>query len=98
MPESSVSGPPTIFLPRWARISFACFMFAVASLQIWMEFSRFGWVQFICLGLYCLLYVPMQKGESRRAYFSKPRTIVSFALVIGIIAGGLHALHLILTK
>jgi hypothetical protein len=95
MSELNVSAPPTNFLPLWARIAFACFMFAVAALQMWTEFFRFNWIQFACLGLYYILFVPMQRGESRKAYFSKPRTIISLVLIIVIVA---CALHLLFTK
>ncbi len=57
MQESGPSVPPTSFLPLWARISFACFMFGVASLSMWTEFLRFNWVGFLCSGLFVLLFV-----------------------------------------
>jgi hypothetical protein len=98
MQESSVSPPPTFFLPLWARIAFATFMFVVAALTMWDEFFRFDWVGFLCFGLYYLLYVPIQKGEARKAYFSKPRTIISFALLLAVMAAALHSLHHIFTK
>ena len=98
MPESSASAPPTFFLPFWARIAFACFMFAVAALTMWNELFRFDWVGFLCMGLYSLLHVPMQKGEGGRAYLSKPRTIISFALLIAVGATALHTLHYLFTK
>ena len=98
MQESSASAPPTFFLPLWARIAFASFMFAVAALNMWDKFFRFDWVEFLCCGLYSLLYVPMRKGEARKAYFSKPRTIISGALLIAIIATALHSLHDAFTK
>ena len=34
MQESSALAPPTFFLPPWARIAIACFMFAVAAVSI----------------------------------------------------------------
>jgi hypothetical protein len=98
MQESGPSVPPTSFLPLWARISFACFMFGVASLSMWTEFLRFNWVGFLCSGLFVLLFVPMQKGESRKAYFSNPRAIVSYTLVIGILAAAFHTLYLFATR
>ncbi len=61
MQESISSAPPTFFLPPWARITLACLMFAVSAVTMLDEFFRFGWVGFLCLGLYYLLYVPMQK-------------------------------------
>jgi len=97
MQESSASAPPTFFLPLWARIAFACFMFAVAAVTIWDKFFRFDWVQFLCLGLYFLLHVPMQKGEAPRAYFSRPRTILSLALLIAVVAAALRSLHYLFT-
>ncbi len=98
MEESSTSVPPTFFLPLSARISLACFLLAVSALDIWDEFFRLDWVLFLCLGLYCLVHVPMQKGEAPKAYFSKPRTIVSSALIIAVVASALHHLHYLFTK
>ena len=98
MQKSSASVLPTSFLPLWARIAFACFMFAVAAITMWSEFFRFDWMGFLCFGLYYLLYRPIQKGETRRAYFSKPRTIILLVLLIAVVATGLHSLHYLFTK
>ena len=98
MQESSASVAPAFFLTLWARIAFASFMFAVAAATMWDEFFRFDWVGFLCFGLYYLLHVPMQKGEARRSYFSRPRTIISFAFLIGVVATALHTLHFLFTK
>ncbi len=98
MQESSASASPTFFLPLWVRIAFACFMFAVSAVAMWDEFFRFDWVGFLCFGLYYLLHVPMQKGEARKAYLSKPRTIISFALIIAVVVAALHNLHHLFTK
>jgi len=96
MAESSVSLEPKFFLPKWARIAYACFMFLVAGLCLWKkEFLRFEWVTFVCLGLYQLVYIPKQKWETPRTYIIKPRTIISSALII---AAGCTALHLIYLK
>jgi hypothetical protein len=98
MQESSTSGPPTFFLPHWARIAFACFMFAVSAVAVLNDFFRFDWVGFLCFGLFYLVYVPRQKGEAPKAYASKPRTIVSVALIIAVVALALHTLHYLFTK
>jgi hypothetical protein len=98
MQESSASAPPTFFLPLWARIAIACFTFAVSAVTMLDSFFQFNWVGFLCFGLYYLLYVPIQKGEGRKAFFSKPRTIISFVLLIAIVASALHTLHNLLTK
>ena len=98
MQESSASMPPSFFLPLWARVAFACFMFAVAALTIWDRFFRFDWVGFLCFGLYYLFHIPIQKGEAGKAYLSKPRTIISFALLIAVVATALHSLHYLFTK
>jgi hypothetical protein len=99
MQELRASGPPTFFLSLRARIALACFSFGVAALCMWDEFFRFDWVWFLCFGLYYLLYVPpMQKGESRKAYFSRPRAIICFVLLIAIMVSSLHSLHSIFTK
>ncbi len=68
-------------------------MFAVAGLCAWKEFIRFEWVLFLCMGLFGIVHVPMQKGENARVYFTKPRTIVSFALQIAAGAVALHMLY-----
>lgn len=92
------TAPSNFFFPRWARIAYVCFMFAVAALQMWKEFLRFNWVLFLCFGLYWLIYLPMQKGEAPKAYFSKPRTIVSVGLMIAAMAAALHSLNYLFTK
>jgi len=93
MQESTVSSPTVFFLPRWARISLAWFMFAVAFVSMWTAFRRFDWVEFLCFGFFYLIYIPRQNGEPPRAYFSKPRTMVSFALMIAIVSAALHTLY-----
>lgn len=93
MQESTVSAPSAFVLPLWGRIAFACFMFAVSALLMWDKFFHFDWVGFLCFGLYYLLYVPIQKGEARRTYFSKPRTIISSVFLIGILALALRTLY-----
>jgi hypothetical protein len=98
MQESVSSVPPTFPFPLWARIVLACFMFVVSAVLMWDGFFRFNWVAFLCFGLYYLLYVPMQKGEARKAYLSKPRTIISFALLIAVVAAALHTLHYVFSK
>jgi hypothetical protein len=98
MQESSNLAPPTSFFPLWGRVAFAWFMFALSALGMWSSFFRFDWVPFSCMGLLSLFLVLRPKGESRRAYFSKPRTIISSALVITIIATSLRALYYDFTK
>ena len=91
---SNASVPPAaFFLPRWARIAVACFMFAVSAVTMWDNFWRFNWAGFLCFGLYFLIHVPMQKGEASKAYFSKPRTILSFALVIAVMVVAMASLY-----
>jgi len=93
MQESSVSAPPKLSWSRWVRIAYACFMFAVAGLCLWTEFKRFEWALFLCMGLFALVYVPMRKGEAPRGFVSKPRTIISFALLIVVGVAALHNLY-----
>ena len=90
MRQSTVSAPPVFVLPLWARVAIAGFTFPVAALQMWKEFFRFDWAAFLCLGSYYLIYVPMPKGEGPNAYFSKPRTIVSFELIIAVVVAALQ--------
>ena len=52
---------------------------------------RLGWVSLFWLFLPDLY--PKAKREPPRAYFSKPRTIVSFALMIAIVSAALHTLY-----
>ena len=68
-------------------------MFAVAFLSMWTAFRRLDWVGFLCFGFFYLIYIPRQKAEPPMAYFSKPRTIVSFALMIPIVFAALHTLY-----
>jgi hypothetical protein len=98
MQESAASVSRSFPWPLWARIAFACFMFAVSAVAMWVEFYRFNWVGFLCAGLLSLIFVPMQRGEATRAYFSEPRRIISFALIIVIMAAALHSLYYIFTK
>lgn len=98
MQEPTASAQPVVYLPLWARIAIACFMFAASAVSIWGEFFRFDWVWFICLGLFQILFVPMQKDEARKTYLSKPRTILTTALVIAAIAGALHSLYFVFMK
>jgi 4-hydroxybenzoate polyprenyltransferase len=97
MRQSSASAP-TFFLPRGARILLACFMLAVSALAMWDKFLGFDWVGFLCFGLYFLVHVPRQKGEAPKAYFSKPSTIISFALLIVMMAFALHSIYFQFTK
>ncbi len=94
MQESSPSLSRSSYWP--ARIAFACFMFAVVALIIWDQFYRFDWVAFLCGGLYCLVLVPIKKGEAPGTYFAKPRTIVSFALLAAVMVSAAHSLHRLL--
>src|SRR5215469_7597054 len=98
MLDSSLSASPNSAWSRWGRIAYACFMFAVATLQIWKEFFRFEWVFLLCMGLWGLLYIPMQKGESSRTYLRKPRTLISSALAIAAGVVALHMLYDLFTK
>jgi hypothetical protein len=98
MQESVASVPPTFPFPLWARSAFACIMFVVSAVLIGDAFFRFDWVALLCFGLYYLLCVPMQKGEARKAYHSKPRTIGSFGLLIAVVAAALHTLDYVFTK
>jgi hypothetical protein len=82
MQESSTSAPPTFSWSLWTRIVYACFMFAASAAIMWKEFFRFHWVWVLFFALQSLVYVPMQKGEARKAYYSKPRTIISIVLLI----------------
>jgi len=97
--ESSPSVSRSFFFgPLWARIAFACFMFAVSAIEMWDEFYRFDWVNFLCAGFLSLIFVPMQKGDGPRAYFSEPRRIISFALLLVMMAAALHNLYYLFTK
>jgi hypothetical protein len=98
MQESAAPTPPAFFLPLWARISIACGMLAISAVTMWSEFYRFDWVMFLCLGLYEMLPIPVQKDEARKAYLKNPRTIISIALLVGVIAGGLHTLYFVFKK
>lgn len=97
MQESSAPALPIARLPFW-RIALACYMFGVSALDIWLDFSEFRWVAFFCLGINYLIFVPRQKGEPARIYFSKPRNVISFVLLGVIIAGSLNTLYRIFAR
>jgi uncharacterized membrane protein len=65
---------------------------------MWKGFLRFDWVVFLCFGLYYLIHVPMQKVETPKAYFKKPRTLVAIGLIIGALVAALHSLHYVFTR
>jgi hypothetical protein len=98
MQDPPASAQPIVYLPLWARIAIACFMFAASAVSMWGEFFRFDWVWFVFLGLFQILFVPMQKDETRKAYLSKPRTIITTALVIAVLAGALRYLYYMFMK
>ena len=98
MPRSDASSKPVFFLPYWVRIGVACVMFAVTVLYVWKGFFHFEWVGWLCFGLYYLLYVPRQKGEPAGAYFKKPRTVASLALITTALVGFGYYLRLVFTK
>jgi hypothetical protein len=96
MHGSDVSSPPAF--PLWARIGLACLMFVDAALSMWKHFLRFEWVPWLCMGLYCLLNSPRQRGETFVAYSKKPLGIASIALLIAALVGFGYNLHLLYTK
>lgn len=98
MKESVASASPTFPFPLWARIAIASFMFAVSAVTMWAAFARLDWAAFLCFGIYYLVYIPMQKGEARKAYLNKPRTIFSFVLLTVVVAAALHSLYFVLAK
>jgi hypothetical protein len=98
MQESSVSAPRSFFWPLWVRIALAVFMFAVSAVAMWDQFYRFDWVGFLCAGLLCLIRVPTERGESPRDYLSEPRRIISFALILMMMAAAVHRLYYLFTK
>jgi hypothetical protein len=98
MQKFVASASPSFPFPPWTRIAMASVMFAVSAVTMWTAFSRLDWVASLCFGIYYLIYIPMQKGEPRRAYFSKPRTMFSFVLLTAVLAAALHSLHYVFTK
>lgn len=98
MQESSASASPAFFPSLRARVALACLTFAASAFSMWDGFFRFDWVGLLCFSLYWVIYVPMQKEESRAAYLRKPRSIVSTVLIIFMIAGALHSLVNLATK
>src|SRR5258706_5928160 len=71
----------------WARIGLAALMFLNAVLNARKAFVQFDWVPWFCMGMYCLIIVPRQKGETRSAYFKKPRGIASIAFLTSALTG-----------
>ncbi len=98
MQESDVSTRPVSSLPFWMRIGMACLMFTVAVVSMWDGLLRFEWVYFFCFGLFWVMYLPRQKGETFRAYIKKPRAVATLALSIAIMAGAVHSLYAEFTK
>ena len=98
MQELDVSQRPQPSIPFWGRLILASLMFVVAFLSARKEFLRFEWVPYFCFGLYWLLYVLRQKGETPREYLSKPRAIASVALMVAALIGFVHNLHGLHTK
>jgi hypothetical protein len=98
MQKSVAAASHTFLLPLWARIGMAIFMSAVSAVCMWSAFFRFDWIGFLCFGIVYLIYIPIQKGESRRAHFSKPRTVFSFILLTIVMAAAMYSLHYTLTK
>ena len=89
--------PPVLGLPPWKRIAGACLILAVAA--FWISVGvRIDWVGLLFLALYFLIHLPIQKGEAPKAYFSKPRTIVSVGLEIVGVVVALHTLHHLFRK
>jgi len=89
--------PPVLFLPPCKRIAIACLIFAVGAFWVCVG-VRIDWVGFFLFGLYYLIHVPIQKGEAPKAYFSKPRSIVSVGLSIAGLVAALHTLHRLFPK
>jgi hypothetical protein len=98
MRDSSAAVSRNAPWPRGARIALACFMFAVSGLVMWDEFSRFNWVAYLCLGVYYLIFQERQRGESTKTYYGKPRNILSFVLLVLVIASSLNSLHHLFVK
>jgi hypothetical protein len=85
--ESSIS-----LGPRWVRVSFACFAFAVSGWMMWREFFRFHWVMMLCVGLAALTMVPRKVGEAPGTYYSEPRNVVTLVLVIAVLVSAVYNL------
>jgi hypothetical protein len=77
----------------WVRVAMACSMLLLTALEISTHFLRFKWVGWLCFGLYCLLFLPRQEGESLRAYWKKPRVIAMGVLILAALAGFGHNLY-----
>jgi len=70
----------------------------IAHSTILLVGVRIDWVGPLCLGFYYLIHVPIQKGETLKAYFSKPRSLVSVGLTIVGLVAALHTLHRLFPK
>lgn len=96
--DSNVSPHPVIIWPLWLRIGASSLFFVDAILNMWKGFLQFQWVPWLCIGLYCLLYAPRQRGERFSAYLRRPLGIASVALLIGALIGFVHNLSVLYTK
>ena len=65
----------------------ACLFFLTAGLDMWKHFPQFGWVAYLCFGLYWLLFLPRQVGEPFRTYLRNPRAIAMVGLLIASLVG-----------
>jgi hypothetical protein len=52
----------------------------------------------LCLVLYYLTHVPIHKGDTPKACFSKPRSLVPVGLIIVGLVAALHTLHRLFPK
>jgi hypothetical protein len=90
--QEAISPQPGFILPLWARISLGALMFLAAVLEARKAFFQFEWVAWFCLGMYWLIDVPRQKGETLSAHFKNPRAIASFAFLAAALVGFGHNL------
>ncbi len=97
--QGETTPPTTVFsLSLWMRIGMATLFFTATVVSMWKRFLWFGWVPWFCLGLHYLTFVPRQKGEATRAYFTRPRSIVSVVLLLCAIAGVGYNLHVLYAR
>jgi len=98
MQGSNVSYHPVLSLPRWLRIGLSCLFFVDAVLNMWKHLLLFEWVAWLSLGLYWLLYVPKQTGETLVEYLKKPRGFASLILLVAALIGFAYNLRVAYTK
>ena len=74
----------------WQQVGLPCLFLANAVLSLWADgFRRFEWLPWASMGLAWLTLSARKKGEPFLAFLRKPRSLITYALLmIGIVGFG----------